>query len=125
MRKGFTLIEMIGIILVLGLLMIFIFPSLTNTLRNNNKMKFESFAKNLELAMDNYMVYEEKIAAGSYITLKNLLENNYIEDIPVMLTGDKLDTEVQLSDNYRIYVTATGPNKYKLCDENGTNCIEL
>lgn len=125
MKKGFTLIEMIGIILILGLLMIFVFPSLTNTIRNNNAMKFESFAKNLELAMENYMIYEDALAINDYVTLGTLQTNNYIEDIPSMLTGDNLETEVTLSTDYRVYLTATSPNHYQLCDENGANCTDL
>ena len=112
MKKGFTLIEMIGIILVLGLLMIFIFPSLTNTLKNNNKMKYESFAKNLELAMENYMVYEQELAVEGCVTLGDLQTKNYIEDIPTMLTGDNLETEVKLSNDYKVCVKEKSPNKY-------------
>lgn len=54
-KNGFTLIELIGIIVILGVLVAIGVPSLLKTLNNNKNKEYETFEKNLFLATESYI----------------------------------------------------------------------
>lgn len=54
-KNGFTLIELIGIIVILGVLVVIGVPSLLKTLNNNKNKEYETFEKNLFLATESYI----------------------------------------------------------------------
>lgn len=55
-NKGFTLVELIGIIIILGLTIIIGVPSLLNTLKSNENTEYETFKETLFLAAETYIL---------------------------------------------------------------------
>lgn len=54
LKKGFTLVELIGVIAVLGIILLVTIPTLTSTLRSNSDQKYENTLQDIYLATEQY-----------------------------------------------------------------------
>ena len=84
-NKGFTLVEMLGIIVILLLISLFAFPSLNKMLKNESNMEEETFLKIIRNASEiyvetNYNQFEFKEKKINYIPITNLTEETYIDE---------------------------------------------
>lgn len=105
-QKGFTLIEIIGVVVILSLLLILTVPSLTKTLKRNEQNKYNDYIDNLKIAAENYVV--EKLKSGdffeenkdyNYISLGNLIDAGYIKNIITNPSNKKIlarDTRIKI-----------------------------
>ena len=102
-KKGFTLIELIGIIIILGVIVIIGIPSIMKILENNKNKKYEVFEKNLFLAAETYVSdhIEEidalKVVGGTYeVRIYTLLREKLINNKALYnpLTETNLNTNV-------------------------------
>ena len=50
MKKGFTLVEVLGIMVILGIIMVMLVPNVMKTLKNGDEIKYNNF-----LAAENYV----------------------------------------------------------------------
>ena len=55
MKKGFTLIEMLGIITVLAILLLLTFPNLSQSLKKTEETKNNNFTNNLKVSAEAYV----------------------------------------------------------------------
>lgn len=106
-KNGFTLIELIGSVIILAIISLIAFPAIINLLNNSNKAvdeKTEEFIKAAAMSYindhkDNYP------KGGNYtITVKKLMEDNYI-------------SSTVICDNCKLYddaIGVSGTNKYIL-----------
>ena len=54
-NKGFTLIELVGIVLILALIFLISFPNFVNMASSDEKKKYDSMVKNLCIAGEAYI----------------------------------------------------------------------
>ena len=54
-KSGFTLVELLGIIIIISLIFLFSFTNLSNTTKKNKENEYEMFVKDLCLAGQNYI----------------------------------------------------------------------
>lgn len=54
-KKGYTLVELIGIIVVIGIIALIAIPNIINTLKKTDTIVYEDFLKNVELAAEYYI----------------------------------------------------------------------
>lgn len=54
MKKGFTLVELLGIIVILGLVVVFTVPSIINSVKNSDDIEYENFTKTIIMAAETY-----------------------------------------------------------------------
>lgn len=59
-NKGFTLIELVAIVLVIAAIFLVSFPSLLNLSKKDEEKKYNSMVENLCLAGDSYIKNNEK-----------------------------------------------------------------
>ena len=104
MNKGFTLIEMLGVIGVLAIIGLISVPVVTNvinqssnTLDNNQKTLIENAAKNY--AMTN------AFNLSSCVDVSTLKEEGYLENINIK------DSKDNSLDNYSVLITKTPDGK--------------
>lgn len=99
-NKGFTLVELIAIILVLSIILTVGFTTLSNSLENSNDRKYQTMIKNLEMATEEYVnlpgVYrkvDEKLKEGKRVTIDitDLVNAEVIDQIP---TNPKTKKEI-------------------------------
>jgi len=86
-RRGFTLIEVIGVIAVLSLMLLITVPALTKTLKRNEKQQYDDYINNLKLATETYIVKN----IDSYPELNDMHEEVYIE-IDFLLKSGYIDS---------------------------------
>lgn len=96
--NGFTMIELLGMITIIGVLLVMTVPNLTSTLKNSEDKAFENFSDNLLIAAETYVENNPelfpslKTAGGrAVITIQDLIENDLIKNTVV---DPKTDTEV-------------------------------
>ena len=97
-KNGFTLVELIAIILVLSIIMTISFTSLSKTIENSNNQKYDTLIKNIETACENYVnlpgIYRKVDSAinsnGSYeVTMNDLINASVIDEIPINPKNNK------------------------------------
>lgn len=89
-KNGFTLIELIAIILVLAAICLVSFPTILNMAKQSDKNTYEEYKNTICLAARTYVTNEDKLTDESKleISIKDLIDLNYIEDT---LTNPKTD----------------------------------
>lgn len=84
-NRGFTLVEIIGVVVVLSIILIIAVPSLTKTLKKNEQNKYNDYIDSLEIAAENYVVDKlklgETIDETLYITIGDLIDAGYVKNI--------------------------------------------
>lgn len=85
-KKGFTLIELIVVIALLGLISAIVFPVITSTLNNSKQKAYETQKKQVIKSARQYF-YENplklpKLVNGntSSVSVEQLIKDGYIED---------------------------------------------
>ena len=109
--KGFTLIELISIIMILVAIFFISFPSLMNISKSEESKKFNSMVKDLCIAGESYIYannedFEESLIVGNTITIEvdELIEYGSVSSTlqnpktNTSISGDLLQYTV-LSDN--------------------------
>ena len=118
MKKGFTLAELIGVIVVLALISLITIPAISKILRQNKGSLCETQMNNiLEAARsygaDNVFSLPSEDGNRLTITLGDLITGGYIEaNIENPATKEIIDVDSE------IYITKTGKKwKYELSDD--------
>ncbi len=85
MKKGFTLVELLGVIVVLAIVLIISVPTIINTFRRTNQNDFDTYLQNLYMATESYIEsnrnYFEQLNVESgkaFISIKFLEEKGLI-----------------------------------------------
>lgn len=82
-KKGFTLIELIGVIVILALLLLLIVPSVTNSIKKGQSTSSSSQIENMILAAKNWASDHKSSLPGKgselSVTLKTLQNGGYID----------------------------------------------
>ena len=116
MKKGFTLLEMLGVIILISLLIILVFPNITNTLKNQqseiDKVSEEVLKQASTLYVQNNQKNYAKVNDNKYcITVEELINSGYLKDSFKYNGQDIKETK-------KIQVTYNNGYKYELVDNN-------
>lgn len=85
-NKGFTMIELIGVLIIMGLLLLIVFPATIRLMKNNEQTKYEYYYDIILKAADTYATNRRDDLGGiegngciDDITLSVLIENDYVK----------------------------------------------
>lgn len=114
-KKGFTLVELIVILVIIGVIVTFSLPNITSTLERNKKDQMIIDAKDMVDKAKNYIL-KNSYNDGVVLKLKNIDIREEIKDSPF---GNKYDRENScvkrsIVDNQYKYKICLEDNKYKL-----------
>lgn len=68
-KKGFTLVELLAVIIIMALIMAFAFPAITSIINNNNQKKYEAYEKSMTEYAKAY--FEDSTSIIGLTSLKN------------------------------------------------------
>ena len=113
-NKGFTLVELLAVIVILGIILLVVMPSVTGILnRSQNRLNDEQEQAILNAARqwgtsnlleDNGKVYYNG-TEKKYVTIKELQDSGYLEDKTIKDMTDKGDVseETKICISYKDY----------------------
>jgi len=125
-RKGFTLIEVLGVVIVLGIILAIAVSSITKYIRFGTVEYYRSIENEVKASGMDYLetyrtLLPRQIGNVAVIDLKELVDNNYIEEIKDeegnlctgKITAKKID-----SGTYEYYSCLKCGNSYNSKEEN-------
>ena len=117
-KQGFTLVELIGVIVILGLIAAFSVPALTKTMKESSEKQYENYVKNITLAAENYFHSETDATLNDkyFIKLKTLIDNGYWKKENNPKTNKETDENLTIM----ISKNEDGTEKYELLDMDAT-----
>lgn len=113
MNRGFTLVELLGTIVILTLIVVIAFPSMINQLRDSNKAIDESVVRVAEAAareyvMNNIEIYPKANSGTTKnydsITVDFLIENGYMAESFLDKYPEISDDVVKVSADEKRYI---------------------
>ena len=140
-KKGFTLIELIVVVGIIGVILLFALPNITSTLERNKKDEMINDAKDAIEKAKNYLLthkeFSDKLKNNGtvYVSLDTIDSSNDIKDSPFGSAYDRENSCVTIQYNgssyvYRVNLITTddwclsaessqlnGSDKYKLIKE--------
>lgn len=85
-KSGFTLIELIGIIVIISLILLIAVPSINSVIEQGEENKKQEALNNIYMATENYLManYDEyssldNIGASEYIYVMDLINQQYMD----------------------------------------------
>lgn len=124
MKKGFTLVELLAVIIILGVMAAIFIPNTIKLLKENNLKIYKVKESELIKAAKDYANYDKNFSAPTesspvkYITMPQLVEGSYMNKI--------LDTSSGKECSAFVKVTLNSINGYNyeaclMCEEYSTN----
>ena len=85
-KKGFTLIELMGVIVIIGILLLIAIPAVDKYMRKGKNNYYVSLEEEIKTAGMNYMetyrtLLPRQIGHYATVTLDELVENKYMEEV--------------------------------------------
>ncbi len=96
--NGFTLIEMVGVIVIMGLILIVVFPTMSKMIHGNRDKKYEEYRDLIEAGARSYAVTRtDDLGSSKYsgcirVTLDTLISGGYVQKLDEKDTNCKLGT---------------------------------
>ena len=85
-KSGFTLIELIGIVVIIGLILLVAVPTINDVIERSEENKKQEALNNIYMATENYLManYDEyssldNIGASEYIYVMDLINQQYMD----------------------------------------------
>ncbi|HVE81133.1 MAG TPA: prepilin-type N-terminal cleavage/methylation domain-containing protein [Candidatus Dormibacteraeota bacterium] len=81
-QGGFTLLELLIVIVIIGILAVLIIPNLTSGPKRARDSQRKSDLRNVKTALETYYNDYSAYPSGDYNGLESKLETDYIKDLP-------------------------------------------
>lgn len=131
-NKAFTLTELVSVIIIMGLVLLFLIPSVQRMINSNKEDKYVTYVGKVEMAVKGYADIEYGENTGEVsVNIKTLLDKKYLGAIPdvdadkktvienSIITFSKVNNKVIITNPIKITFTKGG--KSYSCDSKGCN----
>lgn len=117
-KKGFTLIELVAVVAIMGILATIFVPKITGYMNEAKKTRVMDQARKVVMAVDTYEMKQNKAFSGSKVSdvISNNITKEYLGGSSITLenTLPNLKADMNISDCRNIIES----NKYFKLDEN-------
>lgn len=79
-KKGFTLVELLAAITVLGLILLIAIPTISSTITNS---KDRLYLRQIESIEGAGRVYQVKNRGETYVSIQTLVDEKYLTEMPI------------------------------------------
>ncbi len=107
MKKGFTLIELIAVIVILGFILLIIIPTITDVLNDSKQKLNDTQQEQIVVAarnwgLENVSLNEDNTPTKTEVTIATLQNEGYLEDKEIKSLLDKkaIDTKSKVCITY-------------------------
>ena len=121
-KKGFTLVELLGVIVILSIMILVTAPALLTTIKNTEDKAIEEFETTLSIAAESYIEQNRisfpqlnEVGGTAYISVGKLKEGGYIK---TNLVDPKTGSVVESTSTIK---TVVQPNKTRTYEYNRVN----
>ncbi|WP_428909285.1 prepilin-type N-terminal cleavage/methylation domain-containing protein [Niallia sp. Krafla_26] len=90
-QKGLTLIELLVVIVILGIIAAIAIPAIANQSSKARESAVEQTNSIVKDAVQRYIAVEETYTAGDAVTLKDLMDEKLLQDIPSCPEGSTIN----------------------------------
>ena len=114
-KKGFTMVELLGIVAIIAAILIFTVPSIIGMLKRDEESEYNRFLEDLYLAGETYaqLNIDNYPDGTGIVNVQDLIENGYIKSSTV---NPKTDQVIKSSDKIIITKEADGSYSYEYKD---------
>lgn len=131
-KKGFTLVELLAVIVILGVIMLIAIPSVGTIIKNSRENSFVSSGKMYISTAQNY-VAGENLGNGNYCISVNTLTEGKVDKSPInpdnniegyvliKIADDGITYEANISDGVRSASRITSQSDREVMDEGNQN----
>ncbi len=116
-KKGFTLVELLGVLVVLAIMLIVTVPAITSSLKSADQKKYESFVQNITESAELYVesnleLFPElgNVGGTAVITVGDLVDNGFLK---ADLVNPKTDQVVDLKEGILVTVQEDRTKQYQ------------
>lgn len=113
--KGFTMIEILAMVTLLGILTLIAVPSLSRPLYKSRKTNLDTMFKSTYEAAENYMMDKGNTTSNSTVQVSTLVSDGYLERL-VDPADKKSLCHTNSASKVAITVTSTGTGSNKMYD---------
>lgn len=122
-KNGFTLVEILAVIIVLGILSMIFIPDTLKVLKDNSSKIYKIKENELIKAAEDYVKYDKNFSFPNeidekYVTMTQLISGSYLDKILDNKTGNECSAFVKVTKN-DIY--GYDYDACLICDEYKTN----
>lgn len=78
-KNGFTLTEMIAVLVIIGIILLITIPVMNNIIKDNREDKYKFYVETVEKALYSYGDIEMGMGSNATVSLSNLIERNYLK----------------------------------------------
>lgn len=107
MKKGFTLMELLAVIVILSILSIIVFPNVVSIINNSKENLYQSQLRELETITKNFSLEHKELLDknhlnDTYISLESLKKSKYLEQTKISnpKTGNEMTGCMKISYNH-------------------------
>ena len=102
--SGFTLVELLAVIVILAIILVIAVPKITDTIKNSKKASFESSAKTIAAQAEKKLMENQVLESTNPINCNNLVE---------LSNSDYITCSVYFDVNNNALVTLYGSGKFE------------
>lgn len=127
-KKGFTLVEMLGVMTLLAIIFALVYPNITNMLEKGKENEIKEYESNIFLAVEAYVNADDtastKLSESNTVKIcfKTLLNSGYLSSKLVDPKSGK--TVVTNANNKAVVVTVATDKTYTYSFVDVVNCEE-
>lgn len=107
MKRGFTLTEVLSVIVILSILSMIVFPSVVKTIKKSKENLYQSQLRELEIVTKNFSLENKELLDknylnNAYISLDDLKKSKYLENTKISnpKTGNEMNGCMKISYNH-------------------------